>query len=251
MCIPIEKSINIEKKAENYCGIDPGVRTFMNVFSNNGFYEYQHDKAIIKKINNKIDQLKKPKIYNSNERLIHKIKKLTEKLTNYNKENKDKLVGRLSGYESQLRAYKSKKNIRNHRKRIISKYEIKKSNLIDELHYKTINDLLKNNDYIFYGDIKSHGIVKHKKNNILNRNTNDLKFYKFKQRLIDKAKEKNKVIYLVNESFTTKTCSACGNVNNFVGSSEIYKCKNKSCNIHIGRDINAAKNILIIYFNFK
>ena len=52
--IPIKKPISTEKKIENYCGIDHGVRTFMNVFSNNGYYEYQHNTKIIKKINNKI-----------------------------------------------------------------------------------------------------------------------------------------------------------------------------------------------------
>ena len=140
---------------------------------------------------------------------------------------------------------KIKFSIRNYRKRTISKYDVKKSNLIDELHWKTINNIVKNNDYIFYGDIKSHNIVKHKKNKTLNKNTNDLKFYEFKKRLLEKAEEKNKVVYMVNEAYTTKTCSMCGNINNLVGSSEIYKCKNKNCNIHIGRDINAAKNILM------
>ena len=80
--IPIKTPISTNKKRENYCGIDPGVRTFMNVFSNNGFYEYQHNIEIIKKINNKIKQLTKPRIYKSKEILTHKIDKLKEKLTN-------------------------------------------------------------------------------------------------------------------------------------------------------------------------
>ena len=33
---------------------------------------------------------------------------------------------------------------------------------MDELHWKTINRLLKMNDFIFYGDIKSHDVVKNK-----------------------------------------------------------------------------------------
>jgi hypothetical protein len=31
--------------------------------------------------------------------------------------------------------------------------ETRKSNLVDELHWKTINHITKNNDFIFYGNI--------------------------------------------------------------------------------------------------
>jgi hypothetical protein len=266
----------------------------MNVFSNTGFYEYQHDRTILKKLNNKIKQLRNGRMYQSKEILKHKIEKLREKIDNYcgnnemlikklikrlNKHERkysyqqsydsiqltdkikklekkikycqiknivsDKLLEKLNRYNMKHNDKNSKIKVRNYRKRTISKYDMKKSNLIDELHWKTITDIIKTNDFIFYGDIKSHNIVKHKSNHILNKNTNDLKFYKFKQRLREKAKEKNKVVYLVNESFTTQTCSTCGNINKLVGSSEIYKCKNKDCKIQIGRDINAAKNILM------
>ena len=52
------------------------------------------------------------------------------------------------------------------------------SNLVNEIQWKSINNLLINNDVIFYGDIKSHNIVKHKKYRHINRAFNDLKFYK-------------------------------------------------------------------------
>lgn len=65
-----------------------------------------------------------------------------------------------------------------------AKYKIEecKENIINELHWKSINDILKRNDYVFYGDIKSHDIVKKSNNRFLNRDINDLKFYKFKAR---------------------------------------------------------------------
>ena len=53
---------------------------------------------------------------------------------------------------------------------------------------------------------------------------------------------KNKLLYIVNEANTTKTCSFCGNIY-CPGKSEIYNCCN--CKRNIGRDINAAKNILM------
>jgi putative transposase len=139
---------------------------------------------------------------------------------------------------------KSKQQVKSKtiRKRDIRKREKRKQNLINEIHWKTILHLLHENDLIFFGDIKSHNITKNGKNRLLNRNMNDLCFYKYKQRLSFKAKEWNKKVIFVNEAFTTKTCSFCGKTN------EPGKLKTYSCNVcdkTIGRDINASKNILM------
>jgi transposase len=200
LIIPMTCKIEEKHGPVNYCGIDPGSRTFMTTFGNNGSTEYIHNKDIIKKINYKI------KILKSN------------------------------------RSPKGQFKRNKCRKKQINKLEIRKSNIIDELHWKTINDLLNNNDFIFYGDIKSHGIVKNGSNKTLNLNINDLKLYKFKLRLLYKASVCNKKVFLVNESFTTKTCSCCGKLND-PGSSEVYKCT--YCKKSVGRDTNASKNILM------
>ena len=115
-------------------------------------------------------------------------------------------------------------------------------NLINEVHWLSVKKLLDENDVIFYGDIKSHNIIKSKNNKHLKRAVNDLKFYDFKKKLLYKAEATNKLVILVNESFTTKTCSFCGTINS-PGYSEIYSCL--KCNKNVGRDINAAKNILM------
>ena len=49
-------------------------------------------------------------------------------------------------------------------------------------------------------------------------------------------------VILVNEAFTSQTCSSCGNMYK-IETSEIYNCP--SCKNIMGRDINAAKNILM------
>ena len=196
----------------NYCGVDPGLRTFLTTFGNNSCYEYKHNKLKLNKLNKQIDSIKSKK---------HESKKHERK--------------------------KKKKRIR---KKAFNKRETNKSNLVNEIHWKSINHLLENNDVIFYGDIKSHNIVKHKKYRHINRAFNDLKFYIFKNRLLYKATTKNKYVFCVNEGFTTQTCSSCG-YNHKPKASEIYKCTN--CNKCVGRDINAAKNILmkgIILNNF-
>jgi IS605 OrfB family transposase len=196
--IPIPVSTNENNPLVNYCGVDPGVRSFMTTFGNNDCVEYKHDESQLKKINNKIANLKNLRC-----------KKIINK-----------------------RILKKKYN----------RLESKKENLINELHWKVINELLIRNDVIFYGDIKSHDIVKNGKNKTLNKNINDLKFYTFKTRLLSKAMEKHKRVVAVNEAFTSQTCSFCGMMYK-PGISKVYKCKGcKSC---VDRDINASKNILM------
>ena len=180
-----------------YCGIDPGIRTFMTSFGNNECIEYHHNEEAIKILNSKSMRLK------------------------------------------ELRCLKLRKRIL---KRTLNRIETRKSNLINELHWKVITDLLNRNDVILYGDIKSHDIVKNKNNQTLNKNTNDLKFFQFKQRLLSKATEKNKRIVMVNEAYTSQTCSFCGSMYK-PGCSKVYDCKN--CNRKTDRDVNASKNILM------
>ena len=195
LIIPVPYKMSPKKKPINYCGVDPGVRTFMTTFGNQGCTEYEHNAYLIDAFDKKIKILKD------------------------RRERKTRVT-----------------------KRRILKVERKKSNVINELHWKTINKMLKMNDFIFYGDIKSHGIVKGKENSTLNRNVNNLKFYKFKERLLFKSIERSKKVYLVNEAYTTQTCSFCGNKYN-PGCSKVYNCV--LCKRSIGRDVNASKNILM------
>ena len=127
------------------------------------------------------------------------------------------------------------------RKKQITKREQKKTDYVDRLHWDFINDLLSHNDVIYLGDIKSHDMVKGKKNRLLNSAFNDLKFYRLKQRLLYKAGIKGKKVFFVPEHYTTKTCSNCGAINDHVGCKEVFECS--KCNLVTGRDMNAAKNI--------
>ena len=194
--IPISVEITGKKPPLNYCGIDPGVKTFMTSFGNNGCIEYKHNEITLQKLDKKISYL-----------------------TDSRRTNRKRVT-----------------------KKKINRIETRKANLIDELHWKTINRLLKVNDFIFYGDIKSHDIVKNGKNRTLNTDMNNLKFFKFKQRLLFKAIERGKKVYETKEHYTTQTCSFCGSMYK-PGLSRVYRCKN--CKKSVGRDVNAAKNILM------
>ena len=69
---------------------------------------------------------------------------------------------------------------------------------------------------------------------------------------VDRLKAKSRVykgcnVKEVTEEFTSKTCSSCGNLNETLGKNTIFQCA--TCDIRIGRDINAAKNIMLKYMS--
>ena len=151
----------------------------------------------------------------------------------------------LKKFNLKINLLKYQKRKKRTRKKQITKQEKKK---IDCLHWEFINHLLKNNDVIYLGDIKSdiyENIVKGGKIKFLNVAFNDLKFYILKQRLIYKASVQGKKVFLVPEHYTTKTCSCCGTINSIkedmVGSKEVFECAH--CKMVTGRDMNASKNM--------
>jgi IS605 OrfB family transposase len=209
--IPIDcnNENHVTSKYENYVGVDPGVRTFLTTFGNKGCKEYHH-KDLLVKLNKKIDILKRKR--------IKPLRYCDAVTSNGNKK-------------------------RGFRKKCMTRIETRKSNLTNEFHIQVINELTRENDIIFFGDINSHDIVKQGRNRKLNRDINDLKFFKFKEKLKEKVESLNKKLIFVNEAYTSKTCSCCGYIKNNLGASKVYNCDN--CKIKMGRDINASKNILM------
>lgn len=152
-------------------------------------------------------------------------------------------ASRIDKLDAKIETLKSRQpRTRRVRKAKINRVEKRKKNLIEEIQWKTVAHLLHDNDVIFFGDIKSHGIVKNGKNHTLNRSLMNLKFYQLKQKLLFKATEKRKLVFLTKEHFTSKICSTCGSLND-PKKSKTYYCGR--CRKYTDRDINAAKNILI------
>jgi putative transposase len=116
--------------------------------------------------------------------------------------------------------------------------------LVDDIHWKTCNFLVSNYKFIMMCDFAISGMVK--KNN-LSKMTKRLmyiySFYKFKERLKYKAEVNGIPLCYVDESWTSKTCSCCGEINNTLGTSKSFKCHD--CNFICDRDVNGARNILI------
>jgi putative transposase len=68
--------------------------------------------------------------------------------------------------------------------------------------------------------------------------------YKFRQLLINKGEVTGSKVVVGTEEYTSKTCGRCGNEKMNLGSDKVYNCD--SCGISIHRDVNAARNILIL-----
>ena len=131
--------------------------------------------------------------------------------------------------------------IENKRDRLLLWRKIK--NLVNELHWKTVSFLIKNYDIILLPDFRTSEMVKKKK---LSRMTKRLmlmfSFHSFKQKLSWKCNVHNKKLIIVDESFTSCTCTNCGVINNTKGK-ENLKCI--KCNLEIDRDVAGSRNILI------
>jgi len=133
---------------------------------------------------------------------------------------------------------------RNSEKRI----NLRISNLIDDLHYKTIAHLQCHYDNILLPSFDSQEMVKKSKARKTNRMMLNLEHFKFKERLIEKCKNKKCDVRIVSEAFTSKTCTSCGHIKeNLKCSVREIKCNN--CSKTIDRDINGARNIYLKNFS--
>ena len=116
-------------------------------------------------------------------------------------------------------------------------------NMINELHWKTISFLIENYDIIILPDFRVSQMVNKKK---LSRMTKRLmmmySFYSFKEKLKWKCDIYNKKLIIVDESFTSCTCTVCGKINKTNGKEYL---KYKFCAHETDRDVAGSRNILI------
>ena len=80
----------------------------------------------------------------------------------------------------------------------------------------------------------------------LNRDLRTLSHYKFKCKLEEKCKSRQRNLIITTEEYTSKTCGSCGKIND-VGLKRVFKCDD--CGLKIDRDYNGARNILLKYIS--
>ena len=118
-------------------------------------------------------------------------------------------------------------------------------NLVDELHKKLSKWLCENYKHIYIPRLNFHKCNKLDKRS--KAKMASLRHCSFVDRLLNKSKVyPNCNVIEVNEAYTSKTCSRCGWQHDKLFNNNIFKCD--KCNLVIGRDINASKNIMLRYF---
>ncbi|MBA42707.1 MAG: hypothetical protein CMF62_01695 [Magnetococcales bacterium] len=140
------------------------------------------------------------------------------------------------------------KNNNNIRQKIKKKYEMRTNrkihNMVNELHWKVIKDLTSNYNNIVLGDMSAKSIVKKSKSVLSSKLKNAclrMRFYQFRQRLEYKCQLNGIGYKLIDEYYTSKTCSLCCEYNDKLTGEKVYNCK--KCKCKMDRDINGCRNI--------
>ena len=111
----------------------------------------------------------------------------------------------------------------------------------NDYNNKIVNEITRTKlKYITIEDLKVSNMLKNKH---LSKAIQEQNFYNIKLKLINKCKERNIELRLVDRFYpSSKTCSNCGNIKKDLKlNNRIYKCSN--CGLEIDRDYNASINL--------
>ena len=212
LCIPKPLDMRSENQApESTLGVvalDPGVRTFQTTFD----------------LNSMVTEWGKGD-YTRIGRLCHAYDKIQSKWSqpqvNHNKRYKYKKAG-----------LRIQKQIRN---------------LVSDLHKKLCLWLCQSYRVILLPEFATQHMVKRAYRKISSKTARAMltwSHYSFKQRLLHKSREFPWCnVYIVNEAYTSKTCTHCGYIHHHLGGAKEFHCPR--CHSTIDRDHNGARNILL------
>jgi len=117
-------------------------------------------------------------------------------------------------------------------------------NLKEELHNKSVKYLCDNYGKIIIPPFETQKMVSNiKLDSKTSRNLMCISYYKFLSKLKSRCKEYDIELVIRPEYYTSKTCTKCGNIKPDLKNADTYVCKN--CNLKIDRDTNGARNILL------
>jgi IS605 OrfB family transposase len=155
---------------------------------------------------------------------------------------------KIEKYLKRIDIVKNKKTVpKKKKKKVETLCNRKIKNYVNELHWKTIDYLIGRYDNILVGNLSAKGISSKKTSNIpdiVKRIGYSLSFYKFRTRLQYKCLIHKIGLKVVDESYTSKCCSKCGNYKQDLGASKLYECK--KCKKTIDRDVNGARGICMV-----
>lgn len=140
----------------------------------------------------------------------------------------------------QRRVSRKKKGSANRRKAInrLARFDLTTSRMRKDHAVKLARCVVKSNDLIAYEDLSVRNMVK---NHNLAKSIGDAGWYQFRMWLERYGEIFGRVTVAVNSAYTSQACSSCGSIVKKSLSTRTHTCK---CGCHLGRDHNAAINIL-------
>lgn len=213
LCIPHEFKVDnqdLKKESLKVCSLDPGVRTFQTIYD--PIQQCAYEIA--------------PKDMNRIVRLSICLDKLYSK--------RDKAINAKKRYSY---------------KRASRRLSYRIQNLVNEVHKQLAKHLATNYDLIIIPKFETSRLIKKINRKISSNSARQLSTWahsRFRQRLLSKCRETKCKVAIVDESWTSKTCSSCGTIDYRLGRKKIFSCQN--CHMIMDRDINGAKNIFLKNF---
>ena len=165
-----------------------------------------------------------------------KIKKLKKKL----KREQRKMSRSIEYSKSKKIKLKECKNF-NKKKLKVQKIFYRLNCIRDDYNNKIVNEITRTKlKYITIEDLKVSNMIKNKH---LSKAIQEQNFYAIRTKLINKCKERNIELRLVDTFYpSSKTCSCCGSIKKDLKLNDrIYKCYN--CGLEMDRDYNASINL--------
>ena len=203
LSVPVKAQRRVGETQARVVALDPGIRSFLTWYSEmDAGHIGRHD--------------------------FGRIQRLCEHL--------DQLLGR---------AAKASGRRKRNMYRAASRMRVRVANLINELHHQAARFLVDHFDLILLPTFETREMVQRGRRRIRSKSVRSMltfAHYQFQQFLLWKAWETGKQVLLVNEAYTSKTCSWSGEViDNLDGRREITG----SDGVRLDRDINGARGIFL------
>lgn len=234
LLVPVPTKLKIRPlRGDKIIALDPGVRTFLTGFDPN---------QTVLEIG-KQDVTRLCRLAHHKDKFLSQLDQLQPKWTQKERHEYDHGDPRLAFVKKHWR---QRRKIRSLLLRLQQRIE----NLVTDLHWKTANFLCSNYDVILLPKLEVSRLVRKDERGQRRKISKStvrrmllLSHYKFRQRLLCKAKQHGVLVLFVNEAYTSKTCTRCGILNHTLGSQKVFRCAD--CGLQMDRDIAGARNIFL------
>ena len=136
---------------------------------------------------------------------------------------------------------------RGNRRRLIQSLWNRTVRIVDDIHRKLIAMIVNKFAVVLIPNFKVSGMIRRGDHRVIGKKSvaNLVRWahYRFRTRLINAAQYTACSVIVVNEAYTSKTCTCCGELNESLGGNRVFRCDH--CDIKLPRDANGARNILI------